>query len=91
MTGLTDAQAGKIAEHLKLDKDGPSYEAVSQNQLTTAQRGCLTIRVAHSYIAIVWGLEAVCQTYLATVQHGYISTWLQFGIIDNYLATVRAT
>ncbi|CAB1098404.1 unnamed protein product [Ectocarpus sp. CCAP 1310/34] len=27
MTGLTDAQAGKIAEHLKLSSDGPSYEA----------------------------------------------------------------
>ena len=29
MKGLTDAQAGKIAEHLKLSPDGPSYEAVS--------------------------------------------------------------
>lgn len=28
MTGLTNAQAGKIAEHLKLSSDGPSYEAV---------------------------------------------------------------
>lgn len=28
MAGLTDAQAGKIAEHLKLSPDGPSYEAV---------------------------------------------------------------
>lgn len=31
MIGLTDGQAGKIAEHLKLDKDGPSYESVSQS------------------------------------------------------------
>ena len=28
MAGLTDAQAGKIAKHLKLSPDGPSYEAV---------------------------------------------------------------
>lgn len=28
MAGLTDEQAGKIAEHLKLSPDGPSYEAV---------------------------------------------------------------
>ncbi len=30
IVGLTDAQAGKIAEHLKLSPDGPSYEAVRE-------------------------------------------------------------
>ena len=31
MVGLTDAQAGKIAKHLKLAESGPSYEAVRKH------------------------------------------------------------
>lgn len=32
MVGLTDAQAGKIAKHLKLQESGPSYEAVRRTK-----------------------------------------------------------
>lgn len=34
--GLTDEQAGKIAAHLKLDEEGPSYEAVRLFTLTSS-------------------------------------------------------
>lgn len=40
MVGLTDEQASKIAAHLKLAEDGPSFEAVSHMHFQGGEGGC---------------------------------------------------
>ena len=69
MAGLTDAQAGKIAEHLKLSPDGPSYEAVS-NALVVQFRAvvvcvcvCVCVCVFSTFIFSVAGALPLNTSY----------------------------